>query len=295
MLVSMELYRSFCEVATTGNVTRAAEKLFISQSAVSQAIKQLEDKLETRLFDRSARGMSLTPEGKTLFSYVSNAVNLIENAQEKLTKMKSLSEGSIKIGASDTICSVLLLNLLKSFKNDHPDIHITVLDTSTKQSLELVKNGTVDLSFVTLPTIEDAAIEIITIMPIHDCFIVGEKYEHLTNTVLNLSDLRDYPILMVESTSNSRKQIDRFLAQHGIEIEPAIEFASLGLMPKFAKEGLGIAATIKEDVPEMLENGELFELQFKEQLPVRHIALAQIKNVTLSPAAQAFKNAVLRV
>jgi len=293
--VNLELYRIFCEVAKAGNVTKAAEKLFVSQSAVSQAIKQLEDKLEGKLFDRNARGVQLTPEGAVLFSYANNAVSLIENAQEKLINMKNLNEGSIKIGASDTICSVLLLDLLKKFNAAHPDIHISVADSSTKQSIALIKNGAVDLSFVTLPVEEDPAVEITPIMPIHDCFVTGEKYAHLINSLLHLSDLQKYPLLMIEKSSNSRKQIDRFLAKHNLEIEPAIEFASLGLLPKFAKEGLGVAVTIKEDVQEMLDNGELFELQFFEKLPVRHIALAQMKSVSLSSAAQAFKKAVLQV
>jgi len=293
MSVNLELYRIFCEVAKTGNVTKAAEKLFVSQSAVSQSIRQLEDKLEGKLFDRNARGVQLTPEGSVLFSYANNAVSLIENAQEKLLNMKNLNEGTIKIGASDTICSVLLLHLLKKFNTDYPDVHISVADSSTKQSLDLIRNGAVDLSFVTLPVLEDPAIEITPIMPIHDCFVAGEKYAHLASTLTSLSDLQKYPLLMIEKSSNARAQIDRFLAKHNIQIEPAIEFASLGLLPKFAKAGLGIAVTIKEDVQEMLDNGELFELQLAEKLPARHVALAQMKNVSLSSAAQAFKKAVL--
>jgi len=294
MSVNLELYRVFCEVAKSGNVTKAAEKLFVSQSAVSQAIKQLEDKLDGKLFDRSVRGVKLTPEGEILFSYASNAVSLIENAQEKLSSMKNLKEGTIKIAASDTICSVLLIHLLKEFNAGYPDIHISVLDSSTKQSMELIKNGSVDLSFVTLPVEDDPAVEITPIMPIHDCFVAGEKYANLISVLMHPCDLREYPLLMIEKSSNSRAQIDRFLARYDLEVEPAIEFASLGLLPKFAKEGLGIAVTIKEDVQEMLDSGELFELQFAKKPPARHIALAQMKNVSLSSAARAFKKAVFQ-
>ena len=293
MSVNLELYRIFCEVAKTGNVTKAAEKLFVSQSAVSQSIRQLEDKLDGKLFDRNARGVQLTPEGAVLFSYANNAVSLIENAQEKLINMKNLNEGSIKIGASDTICSVLLLHLLKKFNTDYPDVHISVADSSTKQSIDLIKSGAVDLSFITLPVVEDPAVEITPIMPIHDCFVAGEKYKHLANSFMPLSELQKYPLLMIEKSSNARAQVDRFFAKHNLEIGPAIEFASLGLLPKFAKAGLGIAVTIKEDVQDMLDSGELFELQFGEKLPVRYVALAQMKSVSLSSAAQAFKKAVL--
>jgi hypothetical protein len=107
-------------------------------------------------------------------------VGLIENAQKKIAKINSLDEGSIKIGASDTICSVLLLRLLKKFNVDYPNIHITVLDTSTAQAIERIKSGSVDLSFVTLPTADDSAVEITPIMPIHDCFVAGE---HMPNHI----------------------------------------------------------------------------------------------------------------
>ena len=294
MNINLELYRFFCEVAKAGNVTKAADRLFVTQSAVSQAIKQLEDRLEGKLFDRNARGMQLTPEGEMLFSYANNAVSLIESAQEKLVNLKNLREGEIKIGASDTICSVLLLRMLKKFNIKNPDIHILVVDSSTSQAIELIKSGSVDLSFATLPIEDDSVIEIIPIMPIHDCFVAGEEYAYLINSLLHVNDLKKYPLLMIEKNSNSRKQMDRFFAKHNLEIEPAIEFASLGLLPKFAKEGLGIAVTIREDVQEMLDSGELFELQIVEKLPVRKIALIQMKNVSLSAASKAFKKAVLR-
>ena len=293
MYINLELYRVFYETAKNGNVTKAADKLCVSQSAVSQAIKQLEGRLDQKLFDRNARGVKLTPEGEVLFSYANNAVSLMENAQEKLENMRNLNEGAIKIGASDTICSVILLRLLKKFNIDYPEIKISVMDSSTLQSIVLIKNGAVDLSFVTLPVEADPAVEIFPIIPIHDCFVAGERYAGLINSKMELSDLKNYPLLMMEKSGNSRKQIDRFLLKNNLEIEPAIEFASLGLLPKFAKEGLGIAVTIKEDVFDMLESGELFEVQFTKKPPVRHIALAQMKNITLSSAAQAFKNALL--
>ena len=293
MNINLDLYRCFCEVAKSGNATKAAEKLFISQSAVSQSIKQLEAGLGTKLFDRTVRGMTLTPEGEVLYSYVSNALGLIESAQDKLAALNSFDEGLIKIGASDTICSILLLRFLKNFNVNYPNIHISVLDSSTIQSIKLIKNGSVDLSFVTLPTVEDSAVEITPIMPIHDCFVAGEKYAHLINTIMKVEDLKKYPLLMLERGSNSRKQIDRFFASHGLEVEPTIEFASVGLLPKFAKEGMGIATTIKEDVQDMLDSGELFELQLNHSPPARQIALAQMRNVSLSAAAQAFKTALV--
>jgi len=288
MNINLELYRIFREVAKSGNISKAADKLFVSQSAVSQAIKQLEQKLGGTLFHRNARGVQLTAEGEMLFSYVDRAVSLIENAQEKLENMRKLQAGQIKIGASDTICGLFLLPILQKFNKRYPEIHISVTNRTTRESVALLKSGAVDLAFVNLPVEEDASLSMTPVMPIHDCFVAGEKYAFLADSVLSLSDLREYPILMLEKASNSRRQLDAFLGGHNLEIQPAIELGSLALLAEFAKIGLGIAATIKEDVQDMLDARALYELRFAEPLPLRHVGLVQMKQVTPSFAAKAF-------
>ena len=293
MNVSLELYRFFCEVAKIGNVTKAADELYVSQSAVSQAIMQLEERLGCKLFDRNKRGMRLTTEGEVLYSHVNNAVSIIENAQEKISKMKSLHEGEITIGASDTVCSLFLLPYLEKFNAEYPEIHISVINRTTWELIRLLKNGTVDMSFINLPIEDDVTLEITPSMQVQDCFVVGNKYAHLTDSALQLRDLLKYPIIMLEKSSNSRKQLDSFLSSYDLEIKPTMELESLSLLAEFAQIGLGIAATIREDVQKMLNSNELYELRFLENLPKRNIGIAQIKNVSLSFAAEAFKKSVL--
>ncbi|MCL2351353.1 MAG: LysR family transcriptional regulator [Firmicutes bacterium] len=295
MDISLESYRIFREVARTGGVSKAAGALFVSQSAVSQAIKQLENRLGTKLFDRAARGVRLTTEGEVLFSYVNGAVTLIENAREKLSRMRELRAGEIKIGASDTICGLFLLPLLKKFNAEYPDIRISVTNRTTRESVALLKDGAVDLAFINLPADEDAALEITPVMPIHDCFAAGEKYAFLAGSVMRLRDLRNYPVLMLEKASNTRRRMDMFLSGHDAELRPAIELGALSLLAEFAQIGLGIAATIREDIREKLEKNELFELRFAEALPTRHIGLARTKDVTMSFAAKAFAGMVLTI
>ena len=294
MEVNYELYKFFNEVAKAGNVTRASEKLYVSQSAVSQAIKQLEERLGCKLFIRSTRGVELTSEGNMLYSYISKASTLIENAQEKLSKMKELSEGEIVIGASDTACSLYLLPILEKFSTKYPEINISVINRTTQELLTLLKNGTVDISFVNLPVDDDSMLEITPIMQIHDCFVAGEKYAKLAKSKISLESLNDIPVLMLDESSTTRQQMDLFLFARGIEIKPSIELESLSLLSEFAKIGLGVAATIKEDVQKMLDTGELHELRFNVPLPTRSIGLAQVRDVSLSFATTAFRDFVLR-
>ena len=288
MDIDLELFRVFREVAKNGNISKAAEKLFVSQSAVSQAIMQLENKLGGKLFNRGVRGVRLTAEGDVLFSRIDGAISVIENAREKFAEMKELNSGEIRIGASDTICSLFLLPVLEKFKNKHPDIRISVTNRITQESIELLKSAAVDIAFVNLPIENDGSLDVKPVMTIHDCFVVGGKYMPLADKTMKLGDLKKYPLLTLEKASNSRRQMDKFLLEKGIEIQPAIELGSLALLSGFAKIGLGVAATIREEAREMLDRLELRELAFEDELPTRHIGLARMKNVTLSFAAEAF-------
>jgi molybdate transport repressor ModE-like protein len=112
MPARLELYRVFREVAESGSVSAAARSLYVSQSAVSQSIRQLEQQLQTRLFERSSRGVSLTADGKLLYEYVSKAIDLIGSGEEKLSKARALELGHLAIGASDTLTRRYLLPYL---------------------------------------------------------------------------------------------------------------------------------------------------------------------------------------
>ena len=295
MDINLELYRYFCEVAKNGNFTKAAGKLFVSQSAVSQAIMQLEERLGCKLFDRNTRGVQLTTEGEVLYSYADNAVSLIRNAEKKIANMKSLRDGEIKIGASDTVCSLFLLPFLDKFNSIHSEIRISVVNRTSQELVKILKSGAVDIAFINLPAEDEAMMEITPVMQIQDCFVAGARYAYLADSMMRLRDLRKYPILMLAQNSTSRKQMDLFLLKNNIEILPALELESLTLLSEFAKIGLGIAATIKEDVQKMLGNHELYELRVLETLPKRSIGLAQLKNVSLSFAAEAFKKSITEV
>ena len=112
MAVKLDLYRIFCEVAEEESISDAAKSLYISQSAVSQSIRQLEEQLQVRLFSRQPRGVTLTAEGRMLFDYVRNAIGLIETGEDKLQQTRKLMLGDLVIGASDTVTRNLLLYYL---------------------------------------------------------------------------------------------------------------------------------------------------------------------------------------
>ena len=146
MTAKLELYRVFREVAETGNISAAAQNLYISQSAVSQSVKQLEGALQTRLFIRSPRGVTLTDDGQMLFEHVRSAMGLLETGEEKLAQTRALQMGKLVIGASDTVTSQFLLPHLDSFHKKYPNIHIQIISGRSHKVLGLLQSGKVDIA-----------------------------------------------------------------------------------------------------------------------------------------------------
>ncbi|WP_455678025.1 LysR family transcriptional regulator [Sharpea azabuensis] len=124
MNTKLEQYRIFNEAATTLSFSKAAHHLYISQSAVSQAINSLEKELDVKLFIRLSKGVILTPEGEMMHKNIAEALTLISSAENKLTSFKELKSGSLTIGAGDALCEHYLLNYIVHFRKLYPNISL---------------------------------------------------------------------------------------------------------------------------------------------------------------------------
>jgi DNA-binding transcriptional LysR family regulator len=286
--VPLEWYGIFCAVAERGNITQAAEALFVSQPAVSMAIRQLEERLGHPLFIRSSKGVTLTPEGQLLYSYLSRALGLIDTAEKKYMEMTRLETGAIAIGAGDTLCSRYLLPYLEEYNRLYPGIGVSVTNRTSQETLELLKSGKVELGFVNLPVELDDTIEVRECMRIQDCLIGGSKYSGLLKNGLSLCDLKDYPLLMLETASASRRYLDQFASGNGVKLNPGIELGSSDLLIKFAVINLGLAFVIRELSKEFIDNETLFEIPLFPPPPSRSVGLVTLKKIPLSYAASAF-------
>ena len=190
MDINLELYKVFYYVAYKKSFSSAAKKLFISQSAVSQAIRQLEQKLDCSLFFRNTKRVTLTHEGQALFTYIEQAFNFIKSGEKMLVDMNSLVSGEIMIGASDTICKYYLIPYFKIFNEKYPGIKIKVTNRTSSKCIDLLKNGSVDFSVVNIPlTKEFPQLEFRDTRAVQDVFIAGSSYAHLKNKKLHLKDL----------------------------------------------------------------------------------------------------------
>ena len=279
MNIDFELYRIFYEVANYGNITKASEHLNISQPAISKSIKHLEEQLGGQLFIRTKRGVVLTAEGKEFYRYIKQAIEYINNAENKFTDLINLETGSIKIGISTTLTKEFLLPYLEKFHSLYPNIDIQIATDLTKELFFKLKNGLIDIIILNLNNKNYGNdIEIIKCRKINDCFVANNKYKDLINHELSLNDLNNYPLILQSKGSNTREFLDKFTQKNDVVLQPNIELASYTLVVEFAKIGLGIGYVTKDYIKNNLKNKELFELKIKEKIPSRYIGIALSKS-----------------
>jgi LysR family cyn operon transcriptional activator len=283
--MNLELYRYFYHVARSGSISRAAESLYITQPALSRAVRQLEDEMGCSLFHRTPKGVKLTPEGSLLYTYIEQAFNFITAAEKKIADTRNLLCGEVRIGVSDTLCRHYLIPYLKLFNTLHPAININVVCPTTPGIIALLKGGSIDFGIINMP-FSDEALEFKNIMEVQDCFVVGEKYRRLSHRMQPLKKIAAFPLLMLEKASNTRLYIDRYFRENGINLTPAFELGTMDLLVRFAQYDFGIACVIRNFVEDELEAGSLHEVKPIEAIPPRSIGVAWLKDVPLSTASR---------
>lgn len=287
MSIRLDLYKIFDKVAEERSFSKAAKFLYMTQPAVSQAIMQLENELGIRLFTRTPRGVILTNEGKLLFEYTNSAINLINVGEEKLKASKDLTQGELKIGVGDTISRYFLLPYLEEFNKSYSNIKLKIINRTTMELCNLIKSGEIDIAICNLP-IADNSLDIRNCKDIQDIFVCGKRYKKLISKPIGYEELSKHPLIFLDSRSKSRQYVEGYLNSMGIKINPEIELGSHDLLLEFAKIGLGIASVVREFSEEYLQDGTLYEIMLKDEIPQRSIGICSLKGVSLSPSSERF-------
>ncbi|WP_281677423.1 LysR family transcriptional regulator [Eggerthia catenaformis] len=282
MNIKLDHYKIFNEAASSLSFSKAANHLYITQSAVSQAVTQLEKQLDTVLFIRHAKGVSLTKEGLMMHEKIKNALDLISSAENELTNMKELKSGELVIGTGDTLCQNYLMKYLVKFQKLYPHVHIKVVNGTSFETVSLLKNRFIDLAFVNMP-IDDEQITSIPCFKVHDIFVSGTKDNHL----YSYKELAQKKLIMLESLSNSRKYVDECFKKEGISLLPEMELGAHELLKVFASYQMGISCVIKEFSEDCL-NKSIFELKINPPIPSREIGYAYLSSLSLPLAANKF-------
>lgn len=289
MNIDLEYYKIFYYVATELSMTGAAKRLCISQPAVSQAVKQLEQDLGIELFTRCAKGVSLTRAGTLLYSYVGKSYETILEGEKQLAKMMNLEYGEVRIGASDMTLQFYLLPYLERFHQLYPQIKVTVTNAPTPQTIDHLHQGRIDFGVVTKPLEVDAQFDVFRVRKIQDVFVAGEKFRDLQGKKLDYNELAELPLICLERDTSTRKYVNSYLEQMQIVITPEFELATSEMIVQFALRNLGIGCVVEDFAKKYVDSGELFRLEFIEQIPERDMCLIIDKYSTMSVAALKLK------
>ena len=290
-MVNLELYRVFYTVAKCGSLTRAAEELYISQPAVSQSIKQLENQLGVTLFNRTHRGMELSAQGgKAIFAKIEQALRLFQDAETIITQINTQATGTIRIGASDTIFEYLLADKIVEFHEKYPAVKIELLSDVTPRTLEDLKANLCDVAFVNLPIEPDPALRLYgNFTRLSEVFVTsGGKYPELLDGKIPLAELEKYPLVTLEENTVATRTLRRFLSSMGVTLNSSIQTGSWDMMKRLVSRGMGIGVIPREYVKRCLEDGSLSIIDVDPALPVRSVGMVLVKEKQLPYALRMF-------
>lgn len=284
MNVDLELYRVFYVVAKNKHMTKASEELHISQPAISQSIKKLEEQLGGILFLRNNKGMQLTEEGKMVYEYVKGALTLINNAENEFTSFKTLSKGEIKIGCSTTLTKLILIDVLKKFHKEYPNININITNDLTSNLIKKLKIGKLDFVIFNESNVKENSLYLEKIKELKQGFIYNPEF--YKDDVTNFEDLNNLPLILQKGESNSRKLLDYIALKNNVKLIPKMEVVSQELITEFTNIGLGVGFAIIDLARRNYKN--LKELKINKKIPDINIYLATNNSLSLTFASKKF-------
>ena len=275
----------FLTVAREGSFSRAAEKLFRTQPAVSLAINRLEASVGQPLFVRSARPVRLTDEGALLRDYAERLLNLREEARKGLSDLRGLARGELSLGVNESSIHALLPSLAR-FRKLHPGVRIAVHRTFSRDIPHEVLNYRLDLGAVSYVPREPqlAATEIL-----RDelTFVVPPKHKLAKRRSVDVTELAKETFIAHIVESPFRRRVIELFARHHTPLNMTVEMPTIESIKRFVQMGMGVAIVPRMCVRWEVERGLLIEVRIKQLKMPRHLYLISRRGARLSHAATA--------
>lgn len=288
---NFEYYKIFYYVAKYENLTKAATALKTSQPAVTRTIHKLENELGCRLFTRSKTGMKLTPEGRTFYGYVAAGCAQFFKGENDLSNLISLENGTIYISATETALHCYLFQAMEEFNSLYPNVRFKILNNSTTESVNAVKEGKVDLAFVSANLQVAKPLRMKILRKYRDILIAGMRFEELKagKEELSLKELVSYPWISLTAETITRRFLNEYFEKNGLTFAPDMELATTDMILPAVRHNLGLGFIPAEFADAELKSGQVFEIKVKEKLPERNIVLIYDMEYPQSIAAKEFQ------
>ncbi len=232
----LEMFRA---VAEEGAFTRAAERLHVSQSAISRQLQLLEQELGTMLLRRTGRGVSLTAHGELLLSAANRINREIQDAVSQISDTLALQRGLLSLGGGMTVSLYILPKLLKKFRSLYRNVDLRITTGESDLLLKLLRTGQVDLALLTLPIVA-ADLQVQPVLKEEMVVVTSGNHPLTRIRTVEARNLRRYPFVLFESGSNTRKVLDEFLLEEQSPVNVVMETENVEIIKAMVASGLGV-------------------------------------------------------
>ena len=285
MNISFDLLKIFKTVAFYGNVSRAAKVLCVTQPSVTKSIKKLESLLNITLFVREKKGMVLTDDGKTLYRYIVDSINTLDNVELIAKNISEHDVGKLRIGAGESVTRNILKDTIIEYKKLHPGITIEILNLNSEQLYNDLRYGRLDLIFINSTVIiNENKYKCFKLIDIEDCFFTTKEFYKKIENISNIKSLLSQSLIVQNEKYDTRTFLNSICIKNNIQLKPTIEVERHSLIVEFVKEGLGIGFATREYIKDYLDSGDLAEIKVDFNIEKRHIncVYKNNKNVKLN-------------
>jgi len=277
----------FYVVATQGSFSHAADELGVSQSSISVQIKQLEETLGHRLFNRIKTGVELTEPGQVAFQYAEDIFSEADGLKDALQAVEHSVRGLITIGTVNSIGIYMLPNLLKIFNSEYPDVKINIIFKQQAELVEATRRGRVDFAIFTT----NRAYTGLSNVPLqkNKMFLVAPSGHALTRgSDVALSEIEKYPFLGFEEGMQSRMMMDAHFKRLNLSVEYVMESSNVATLKHMVMAGLGLAILPEQVVAPEIRDGQLVRPSIPSLYMTQEITAYYRRNRVLTPAKKEF-------
>src|SRR5256714_13400929 len=276
---------TFVFVAKLKSFSRAGQKVFRSQSAVSAQIRQLEQAYHARLLDRSAKSVELTPAGQVLFEFAERLLRLRDESVQVVADRGNVVQGPVVFGANEATCLYLLPDIFAEFRRRFPQVHISIYRNFSHKILQRVEDGSVDVGIVSLP----AKSPNLKVHPIHRDrlrFMVSSRNPLAHRSKITLEEVASQPLIFPR-TGYTRQVLDKLFRPYRARIHVAMELPSVGMIKRFVQADAGVSFISESFAKDYVKAGEVKLLSVEGVDLWRELGLVYRRDRSLPRAAQA--------
>lgn len=273
MNINYEYYKVFYYVGKYQNITKAAQALGSNQPNVTRVMKLLENELGCQLLLRSNKGIMLTEKGELLYERVSAAFFQIQAAEEELNKNGEIVEGTLILGTTETALHLVLFQMLREFKQENPKVRFKICNYSTKDAVNELARGAIDMGVVTGPVHGNKNVKSKTLFTFKDKLVCGRDYIELTRQKRHLAELAGYPWVCLGKNTVTYDVTSDFFLKNGIVLKPDIEVATSDLMVPMIQNNLGIGYVPEQLAQPALEAGDIYHISVYEEMEARSVCV----------------------